>query len=153
MITKQGRLLALGLALAVCLTPTPRYTQTSYADDAPSLRERQAMRDQERRLNSEAEFTSKICDTQISASIHWSSFNTRGSGLSVVGYCDVALSAIERICREDKSKVKGRLRSLQCGAGEKRAVELTGATLRYAVGPRPGGDDHEFVYRYLKKKL
>jgi hypothetical protein len=111
------------------------------------------MRDQERRLAHEADFTSKMCETNITTSIHWPSFNTRGTGQYVVGRCDVALSAIERICRDNKAKVKGRIRHFECGAGDKRAIDLNGSSVRYAVGPRPKRDDHDFVYKFLNRKL
>lgn len=111
------------------------------------------MRDQERRLRNEAEFTSNVCQTRVSASIHWESFGTRGLGRPVSSYCDVALSAIERLCREDLEKARGLVRSLRCGAGKKRAVSLSGSSLNYAVGPSPSRADHDFVYKYLKKKL
>ena len=111
------------------------------------------MRDQDRRLRNEAEFTSRVCQTGVSASIDWNSFGTRGIGKRVSSYCDVALSAIERLCREDLEKAKGLVRSLRCGAGKKRAVSLSGSTLKYAVGPSPSRADHDYIYKYLKKKL
>ena len=134
--------------------PSGQFTEESFAaSSSPTLQERQHMRDQERRLRSEADFTSKVCQTRVSASIHWPSFETRGTGRRVASYCDVALSAIERLCREDVEKAKGLVRNLKCGAGKKRAVSLSGSTLNYAVGPSPSRADHDFVYKYLKKKL
>lgn len=143
----------LGLAVTLVLA-RPLFPGAAPAEAAgPSLQERRHQRDQEKRFSDEAEFTSKICETKISASIHWQSFRTRGSTRNVVGYCDVALSALERICRENKSKVQGRVRHVQCGAGEKRRVVVSGSTVRYAVGPRPSRDDHNYVYKTLKRQL
>lgn len=143
----------LGLAL-ILVAAEPLLGAFAPAEAAgPSLQERRHQRDQEKRLNDEAEFTSKICETRISASIHWQSFSTRGGSQNVVGYCDVALSALERICRENKSKVQGRISHVQCGAGEKRRVVVSGSTVRYAVGPRPSRDDHDYVYKTLKRQL
>ena len=118
-----------------------------------SLQERRHQREQQRRLDDEAAFTSNVCNTRISASIHWDSFNSRGGTLNVVGFCDVALSAIERICRETPGKVQSRIRHLECGAGERRAVQLNGGTVKYAVGPRPSREDFDYVYKTLKRKL
>ncbi len=143
----------LGLALTLVLA-RPLFDSLAPAEAAgPSLQERRHQRDQEKRFSDEAEFTSKICGTRISASIHWPSFSTRGSAMNVVGYCDVALSALERICREDKSKVQSRISHVQCGAGAKRRVVVSGSTVRYAVGPRPSRDDHDYVYKTLKRQL
>lgn len=145
--------------LAVVLTAVLALTQPlpgrlGAAEAAgPSLQERRHQRDQDKRLSNEAEFTSKICETGISASIHWPSFETRGRNMNVVGRCDVALSALERLCRENKSKVQSSVRHVQCGAGDKRAVVISGSTIRYAVGPRAARDDHDFVYKILKRKL
>lgn len=146
-------LIALGVAVVLVLAqPVPNSLVSAQAA-GPSLHERRHQRDQDKRLADEAEFTSKICESRITASIHWPSFQTRGSGASVVGRCDVALSALERLCRENKSKVQESVRHVQCGAGDKRAVVLSGSTVRYAVSPRPSRDDHDFVYKILKRKL
>lgn len=119
----------------------------------PSLQERRHQRDQEERLADEAAFTSKVCKTRISTSIRWDSFAVLGRTPDAVGYCDVALSALERICRESLSKVQGRIRHLECGVGRKRTVVISGSTIRYAVSPRRSRDDVDFVYKQLKRGL
>lgn len=144
-------LLVWGVA-PVLAQPVPGLAQAARAE-RESLQERRHQRDQEERLADEAAFTSKVCSTRISASIHWPSFATRGKNLNVVGYCDVALSALERICRESKQKVQGRISHLECGAGNRRRVVINGSTIQYAVSARPARDDVDFVYDRLKRGL
>lgn len=143
----------LALALVLVLAQPLMSGFASAEAAGPSLQERRHQRDQDKRFANEAEFTSEKCETKITASIHWPSFQTRRRGMNVVGRCDVALSALERLCRENKSKVQGRVHHVQCGAGDKRAVVMSGSTIRYAVSPRPSRDDHDFVYKFLKRKL
>ena len=139
------------MALTLVL-PLPDFGPGAEAEK-PSLQERRHQRDQEERLADEASFTSKVCKTRISTSIRWDSFAVLGRAPDAVGYCDVALSALERICRESLGKVQGRVRHLECGVGRKRTVVISGSTIRYAVSPRRSRDDVDFVYKQLKRGL
>lgn len=136
----------------VLVQPLPDFGPDAEAEK-PSLQERRHQRDQEERLADEAAFTSKICNTRISTSIRWDSFAVLGRYPDAVGYCDVALSALERICRESRAKVQGRIRHLECGVGKKRTVIVSGSTIRYAVSARRSRDDVDFVYKQLKRNL
>lgn len=141
------------MALAVNLVSFPEQQTQTFADDRPSLRDIRHQRDQDRRFNNEVEFTNQICGTNISASIRWDSFNSRGTGAYVVGSCDVALSAIESICRENPARVRGKIAHVECGTAKKRNALLQNGTLQYAVGYDTKRDDYDFVLKYLKKKL
>jgi len=123
---------------------------------AQTLREKRLQQEQDAALDEEAKFTSDICKTRISASIDWASFKARDGRLrgAYARDCDKALSAIERICREDggRRKVKRGISRVKCGAGNRRRVVLEDGKLLYAIDGR-GGNDHEYIYKYLKKKL
>ena len=138
------------LALAVALGAS--YSPAS----AETLREKRLMQEQNAALAEEAKFTSEICNTRITASIDWASFHARDGRLrgSYARDCDKALSAIERICREDggRRKVKRGISRVKCGGGNRRRAVLDDGRLLYAIDDK-GGNDHEYIYKYLKKKL
>lgn len=125
------------------------------AEPSGSLLDERVKRDQSRSFSDEARYTSEVCDTNISASIHWESFEARDGSLtrSYDKDCDNALSAIERICREGKwEEVAANIKRVRCGAGTKTRAVLENGTLLFAVTNRPSGS-HEDVYRYLNSKL
>ncbi|TNE57205.1 MAG: hypothetical protein EP340_09420 [Alphaproteobacteria bacterium] len=125
------------------------------AEPSGSLLDERVKRDQSRAFSDEARYTSEVCDTTITASIHWESFEKRDGNLtrSYDKDCDNALSAIERICREGKwEEVAANIKRVRCGAGNEIRAVLDNGTLLFAVTKRPSGS-HEEVYRYLNKRL
>jgi hypothetical protein len=123
--------------------------------ESGSLRDERTKREQDKAFAEEAKYTSEVCGSRITASIHWQSFENRDVALDHSYYrdCDVALAAIERMCREGQmARVTTQIKSVQCGAGTKRRVVLSNGTLLYAIPVRPK-NDHKFIYDYLNKKL
>ncbi len=141
------------LAVAL-LVPLFMASAPAYAADT-TYREEKMMEDQNRKLSEEAEFTSEICGTRISVKLRWDSFLARDGRVSSGVYreCDRALSAIERICR-DESKVEAlreKLQRVECGGGKKTRVRLEDGSLRYAISRGDGG--HQDVFEYLNSRL
>jgi hypothetical protein len=124
--------------------------------EAGSLREKRLQQGENEALADEARFTSEVCGTRISASIDWDSYTLRDGRLSgrYARDCDRALSAIERICRQEggKRKVRRQIKSVRCGAGDRRRIVLKEGRLLYAISDRRGAD-YEYIYDYLSKNL
>lgn len=143
------RFIAASLLMSLFLSSLPAHAaDTTY-------RERMMMQEQSRKLSEEAEFTSETCGTRIRASLHWDSFLARDGRVSTNVYreCDGALSAIERICR-DESKVEAlreKLQRVECGGGKKTRVRLEDGSLRYAISRGDGG--HQAVFEYLNGRF
>lgn len=153
---KIGKISTSGVRRIAAAVLVPLFLSSAPALAAESTyRERMMMQDQSRKLSEEAEFTSEICGTRISASLRWDSFLARDGRVSTNVYreCDGALSAIERICR-DESKVEAlrkQLQRVECGGGRKTRVRLEDGSLRYAISRGDGG--HQDVFEYLNSRF
>jgi len=142
--------LAVGAVGLVLLAPA-----VALSVAAQSLKDRKAQVGAEQALESEVAYTNQVCNSTISASVDWSSFDDAAeSGSDPSARCDVALSAIENLCADEKAQaaVRERVQQVVCSKGEARDVNLTQGTLWVRMNG-PSGDDFEFVRTYLEDTI
>ncbi|TNE36040.1 MAG: hypothetical protein EP347_11955 [Alphaproteobacteria bacterium] len=154
-VTIRQPILSAAARLASCVFLVGFLAGTAFAEPSGTLLDERVKRDQSRSFSNEARYTSEVCDTTITASIHWESFEARDGNLtrSYDRDCDNALSAIERICREGKwEEVAANIKRVRCGAGKENRAVLENGTLLFAVSRNPN-EAHQKVYDYLNKKL
>ena len=140
--TLRNVTLLLGLSMAV-LVPV---AMAASNQPLKTLRAREA---EERALDREARFTGKVCGTSIRTRIDWSSASDWPASVSIAKSCDGALSALEAICRSDRSR-GSRVTSFVC-SGDGGGPSLSGGTLYY--GASPGGNGFGETKGYLEGQL
>lgn len=113
------------------------------------LRDLRAREAEERELAAEAAFTGQVCGTSISADIDWASASDWPANVSIAKICDGALSALEAICRADRSR-GSQVSSFEC-AGDGTGPDLSRGTLRY--GASPGENAFSDTKAYLESEL
>jgi len=118
---------------------------------AQSLAEARARATEERRLSDEVAFTNRTCGTSIRGRIDWGRAGDWPSNRSLAQACDVALGALEAVCREPggAEAAKSGVSSFTC-AGDGSGVSLSGGRLRYGAG---GRDGFGRVRAYLRDRL
>ncbi len=123
---------------------------------AQALLEKRNRAAQDQSLKEEAAFTNSVCDSRIRARIDWDTFpaNAATRHKRLYRQCDVALGAIERICRTTslKETVANRIRIVECKGNVRMRIRLTGSTLHYEFAKNSQGDAAEIV-SYLKDRL
>lgn len=120
------------------------------AGDEPTLREIRARQAEERKLANEVAYTNRVCSTSISASIDWARASRWPAGKSLTGACDVALSALEAVCRTDNGRTRAaKVTSFTCSA-DGSGPALSGGRLRYGAG---GRDNFSSISAWLDDRL
>ncbi len=122
---------------------------------SPSPKMQQLMASEAAKLAQDAENTSKECGTPIAAAFDWSGFQEDALGnQSAHMWCDSALEAIRRVCRDapGKEAVKQKIKSVTCGFGPDRAISLKDGTVGYKISFKPANDT-DFVFESLENAL
>lgn len=101
------------------------------------LSEIRAREQAEKQLRDEAAFTSKVCGTSVRARIDWSTAQDWPANANIAKSCDGALSALEAVCRSNKSK-GSKVKSFVC-KGDGSGPGLSGSTLVYGASPGSKG--------------
>jgi hypothetical protein len=129
------------------------------AADGQTLRQRQTIAEQERRLEAEeASPTRRACGTAaLAASFDWSGFQLDDlQRHSAYGYCGAALSAIRGLCADPtaRSTLTTKVNRVVCrfgGAGQ-RALSLNGNVLTYSID-WDAANSEDFVKDWLLDNL
>jgi hypothetical protein len=140
LIMVQRRFISVALGCLVLATAG------ASAQSLRSLRQQEA---DNAALSREAAYTSSVCGAPIGARIDWASAASWPEGESLAAACDGALSALETICRSDKSRA-AKVRSFVC-AGDGAGPSISGGTFRY--GASSGSDAYGASLPYLEGNL
>lgn len=135
--------LYIGVAIAAAAVPTLGLAQSP-------LSELRAQQEEERKLASEAAYTSNVCETRISSRIDWNRTRDWPDNRSVAEACDGALGAVEALCRSGKDRVAGKISAFTC-TGDGSGPSLSGTTLTF--GATPGGNGFNATRSYLESAL
>ncbi len=133
----------------ICMIATISLPLTLSAIAIQPLKELRAREQEEKKLASEASFTSKTCGTAINASIDWSTAEDWPANVSIAKVCDGALAGLETVCRNDRSK-GGQVKNFVC-MGDGSGPDFSGNTLSY--GASPGSNGFSETKDYLESVL
>ncbi len=123
---------------------------------AQSLKARKVQHGEEQVLAEEVSYTNQVCETDIEASVDWSSIQPDAlvQGERPSASCDVVLGAIESLCVDEsrKREIRKRVGRVVCAKGESRSVSLKEGTLFFQFRGS-AGDDFRYIRDYLTRKI
>ncbi len=122
---------------------------------SPSPKMQQLMASEAAKLAKDAENTSQECGSPITATFDWNGLQEDALGnQSAHIWCDSALEAIRRVCRDapGKEAVRQRIKSVTCGFGPDRAISLKDGTVGYKISFK-SAHDTDFVFETLENAL
>ena len=123
---------------------------------AQSLKLRQIEAQAEVELAQEVEYTNKVCESNLTVKFDWTAVPESELGkYSASGYCkNGPLGGIRRTCDDSAGKdaVKKKIRSVTCGFGPTRSIELKDGVINYKINFE-SSNDTDFVFEYLQNHL
>ncbi|MCP5365929.1 MAG: caspase family protein [Hyphomicrobiales bacterium] len=151
-VTQNDGTVTLGLAPDAGLAGRPSSFRLAEVLAGQSLKRLRGQQAAEDFMRARLERTRAACGAEIALTVDWADWP--GENLSLRGWCDAALDALDGLCRHPvgAAAVRRGIRGLACRRGPERRLDLADGVLTLTYDGR-GANNRDFTHRFLMDNL